>query len=66
VPFRARRYGSDGVVEQLAVDDVGQSPFEAAQCFHGCFAGGFLAVEVGAAFGLSAEFDAPGVQRRTV
>ena len=48
---RARPSWSDRIGEQLPVDNVGQSPFQAAHRFHRGFAGGFLPVVVGASFG---------------
>jgi hypothetical protein len=57
VSSRARCPGSAGVVGHLAVDDVGQPPFEAPHRFHGGFAGGEPAPVVGAAFGAGAQRD---------
>jgi len=56
VSSRARFRGL-GVFDHLAVDDVGQPPFDAAQRFHAGLAGGELAAVVGAAFGVVAELD---------
>jgi hypothetical protein len=47
VPSRIRSILLPCVGDELAVDDVGQAAFEAAQGFHGCFAGGELATVVG-------------------
>src|SRR5680860_596137 len=60
VPSRARlivEFLPSGVGDELSVDDVGESSFEATQGFHG----GLLRVEfasvVGAAFGVVTELD---------
>jgi hypothetical protein len=55
VPSRARLFGSVCVGQQLSVDDVGESPFEAAQGFQRGLAGGELAPVVGAALGVAAQ-----------
>ena len=44
--------GALGVGDELAVDDVGQTPLQAPQGLHRCLAGGELASVVGAAFGV--------------
>lgn len=48
---------SDGVVDHLPVDHVGQAAFEAAHGFHRGLAGGEFAPVVAAAFGVMAELD---------
>jgi hypothetical protein len=59
VPSRARVFalggGALGVGDEVAVDDVGQASFEAAQGFHRGLAGGELASVVGAALGVVAQ-----------
>ena len=40
------------VGDKLAVDDVGQTPFQAPQCLHRCLPGGELAAVVGAPLGV--------------
>jgi hypothetical protein len=59
VPSRARVFalggGALGVGDEVAVDDVGQASFEAAQGFHRGLAGGELASVVGAALGVLAQ-----------
>jgi hypothetical protein len=57
VPSRARLFGSVCVGHQLSVDDVGESPFEAAPGFQRGLAGGELAPVVGAALGVVAQLD---------
>src|SRR6476469_8115388 len=60
VPSRARIFAwlvALGVGDELAVDDVGEPAFEAAQGLHGGLAGGALASVVGAALGVVAELD---------
>jgi hypothetical protein len=56
VSSRARRKPFR-VGEHLPVDDVGQSPFEAAHGFHRSLAGGQFSPLVGAAFGVTAKLN---------